>query len=141
MRLTLLILGFAAILQSCGGYCESDTDCPDTKICAGYESLFWDGRVCVYSDKDLVLASDTTCTQTEGTCMDMDQDGFAGTGDCNLEFPFLDCNDRREDIYPGVPERCDGIDNKEQHSNNLDIIYSAKLFRKPGQRILRFSRR
>ena len=115
-------------LIGCGGLCERDTDCPDTKICSGYESLFWDGRVCVYSDKDLVLASsiNTGCndvtqdfenpdTETEGEltqrCIDMDQDNFGGTGDCDRESPQFDCNDRRDDIYPGAEERCDNFDN------------------------------
>ena len=107
----VILLLFNLLLISCGGHCERDTDCPGAKICAGYESLFWDGRVCVYSDKDLVLASDITCIEPENTCKDMDQDGFGGTGDCNREAPQFDCNDRRDDIYPGAEERCDSVDN------------------------------
>ena len=117
---------FSLPLISCGGLCESDKDCPGAKICSGYESLFWDGRVCVFSDKDLVLASsvNTGCgdvTQdSEGfetdnevapICSDMDQDGFKGTGDCDPDDSDFDCNDRRDDIYPGALERCDSFDN------------------------------
>ena len=126
--LFVVFLIFGIPLIGCGGHCESDTDCPDTKICSGYESLFWDGRVCVYSDKDLVLASDfnTNCSDaiqdygnldTENDnnlnrqCIDRDQDGFGGTGDCDKESLLFDCNDNREDINPEANEQCDTFDN------------------------------
>ena len=124
----LILILFTTIIISCGGLCESDTDCPGTKICSGYESLFWDGRVCVYSDKDLVLASDfnTNCpdalpdsmnldTETESEltrqCIDGDHDDFGGTGNCDRGSSSFDCNDNQEDIYPGADEECDDIDN------------------------------
>lgn len=42
-------------------------------------------------------------------CADADLDGFHDRDGCNT---LVDCNDKNDLVFPGAPERCDGIDNQ-----------------------------
>lgn len=92
--------------QDDGDYCA--VDCSDGKSCP-------DGAFCdtVNIDGDeyaVCVPEDGRCEK----CVDADNDGY---GDPNYDmsectYPDIpDCDDSRNDVYPGAPTSCDGLDN------------------------------
>ncbi len=54
--------------------------------------------------------SDSGVVTAEGVCLDNDGDGVGGTGDCSA-LALTDCDDADPARAPGLPEKCDQIDN------------------------------
>jgi len=93
------------------GECDSDEDCDDGLYCNGHEtcqnSECINGRIRDCDDgndatQDLCDESVRGCVHE---CLDLDGDGhlsFTCGGD--------DCDDADADVYPGAPERCNGLD-------------------------------
>lgn len=100
----------------CTFSCAADEDCDDSLNCTGTETCDVTAHVCVAGTMldctDGDGCTDDLCDDTLGGCInpliDADMDGFAATslGACGT-----DCNDMRDDVYPGAEELCDGVDN------------------------------
>lgn len=102
--------------------CDVDADCDDLLVCNGAETCDGATHRCQAgpapdcSDGD--DCTEDSCDDAMGGCLhalfDGDGDGHAPTtaGACGD-----DCDDTRDDVYPGAEELCDGVDN----NCNIDV--------------------
>ena len=104
--------------SDCTLTCTSDRDCNDEDPCNGAESCDAEGNFCVPGEP-VVCDDGNPCTDDqcvpkgEGVCEvvgmngDADGDGFSSMA----LFPMCgtDCDDTRNDVFPGAPEICDGV--------------------------------
>ena len=88
------------------GYVTDFTDCDDTRATVN------PGASEICSDQ-----IDNDCDQEIDeedciVCIDSDDDGFYADARCQAQGTPTDCNDNRQDVYPGAVEICgDGLDN------------------------------
>jgi cysteine-rich repeat protein len=100
--------------NDCTFSCEADGDCDDGDPCTGAETCDEATHVCEAGEA-LACADESPCTTDtcepgsgcRFTLIDIDGDGHAarGLGSCGD-----DCDDARDDVYPGATEQCDSID-------------------------------
>ncbi|MBX3273783.1 MAG: hypothetical protein KF729_26195 [Sandaracinaceae bacterium] len=100
----------------CTFTCRADADCDDGSFCTGAETCDLATHRCVAGTEpscdDDNACTENLCDDEAAACanplIDNDGDGHAPVelGACGT-----DCNDRRDDVYPGAEELCDGIDN------------------------------
>ncbi len=98
--------------------CRSDADCDDEDPCTGRESCDPDGNVCIPGDP-VVCDDGDPCTDDrcvskgDGVCevvgMNADADGDGFSSMAELPSCGTDCDDTRDDVFPGAPELCDGV--------------------------------
>ena len=97
------------------GYVALSTDCNDSAA-----SVFPGAdETCNSIDDDCDGATDENPVDGTTWYADSDQDGFGDLGssvsECALPSGYAasssDCDDLRDDVYPGAPELCDGVDN------------------------------
>lgn len=101
--------------SACEPTCVDDTPCDDGDMCNGAETCDLATNTCMAGTM-LVCDDGSPCTTDScdsvlgcvATLIDADMDGFAPDtlGACGT-----DCDDTRDDTFPGAEELCDGRDN------------------------------
>lgn len=98
--------------------CTTAADCDDGLFCNGEETCLADMTCGMGSPPcdDAMECTDDACSETTEACTyttrDRDGDG-AGDAMCPSigGVPATDCDDTRDDVVPGAPDVCDGLDN------------------------------
>jgi len=86
------------------GVCETIPDycVPEDEPVCGCDGLTYSGD-CLRRRASVALLAEGECPLG---CADGDGDGFGAGGGC----AGPDCNDNDDDVHPGMPEACDGVD-------------------------------
>ena len=97
--------------------CTEDEECSDGLFCNGAEvcedGTCADGEPVLCDDEDACTTD--TCSEDDRACLfeplDADADGYAAAeGPGGEECGGSDCDDGRDDVYPGAPVECDTQD-------------------------------
>jgi len=124
--------GHSASVQSCiqpEGYTLFSTDCDDQDASVYPDAV----EYCDGVDHDCDGTTDVGAIDAAIWYRDGDQDGY-GNAEVSVEAcqkpdgyvaDNTDCNDTRSDIYPGAPEKCDGMDHdcdgQSYESDSTDV--------------------
>jgi hypothetical protein len=102
--------------HDCNGNADEDND-GDTytsgmtgRDCSGTDCDDEDATVYPGATEAPCDGKDTNCDGTMDGTEDADNDGFANAT-CAASGAEVDCDDSNDEVYPGAPELCDGIDN------------------------------
>ncbi|MEO0601307.1 MAG: MopE-related protein, partial [Myxococcota bacterium] len=110
--------GICNDFDSCPNDPDNDADgdgrCADVDVCIGDDTAGDPDGDGVCSDIDVCPADALDDSDGDGSCDSVDACvGQDGTGDADGDgfCADTDCDDARATVFPGAPERCDGLDN------------------------------
>jgi hypothetical protein len=94
-----------------------DEDGSPVRSCPAVSGRVPNDRDCDDADEDIRPGADELCNGIDDDCNgafegpgeDVDEDGYFSVA-CGGDVPGADCDDSDADIFPGAPERCNGID-------------------------------
>jgi len=106
------------ILMTLRPVCDDDQDGHKAKACGGDD----------YCDHDPNNWTEAGCAN----CMDEDGDFWFSGCDAYSTIKGPDCDDGNDSVYPGAPERCDGIDNQCPGDAGYGLLDEGVCWQKLG---------